>query len=78
MQFGSESGGEVGESCIYCIFYQVCFDFKRQMLVNNHYFVAKLQKSQYLSLLFGVESVIWGRIWGGGEDFCVLCIFFRV
>ena len=42
VQLGSESGGEVGESCIYCIFYQVCFDFKRQMLVNNHYFVAKL------------------------------------
>ena len=65
-QFGSGSGGEMGESCIYCIFYQVCFDFKRQMLVNKHYFVAMLVNSQYLSLRFGFESPIWDRIWGGG------------
>jgi len=64
-QFGSESGGEMGESCIYCIFCQVCFDFKRQMFVNKHYFVAMLVNSQYLSLRFGFESAIWERIWGG-------------
>ena len=63
---GGACGEEIGEPCIYCIFYQVCFDFKRQMLVNKHYFVAMLVNSQYLSLRFGFESAIWDRIWGGG------------
>ena len=31
---GGACGEEIGEPCIYCIFYQVCFDFKRQMRIT--------------------------------------------
>ena len=31
---GGAFGEEIGEPCIYCIFYQVCFDFKRQMRIT--------------------------------------------
>jgi hypothetical protein len=32
--WGGACGEEIGEPCIYCIFYQVCFDFKRQMKIT--------------------------------------------
>ena len=63
LSWGGACGEEIGEPCIYCIFYQVYFDFKRQMRIT---FVSTFR--------FRVRNL--GPDLGGRFGTFVFCVFF--